>query len=155
MFFVNKSSAVKFVTLLVALASTDASALSLGTYSFTSGKTSGTMVVTDISACKQRDSLGCMSAARPINVRIQTLNRETLSDCDVDATEDTVARVRVNGKVEAVFIIADERSKDKPNLLIRFDKAEAHVRPLEDGVGIGCGAGVDYAGRWRLKAKPR
>lgn len=133
------------------LAATDVSAQALGTYTYASGnKTTGTMVVTDMSACDRNKALGCMSAARPLKVSIRTLSAGG-NDCDLDAIEETAGRIASPTGLQTMLVIDDERSKGKPNLSITFAKGGAVVKP--DGNGIGCGMGVGYDGRWRLKGK--
>lgn len=130
---------------------TGVSAQALGTYTYASGnKTTGTMVVTDVSACDRNKALGCMSAARPLKVSIRTLSASG-NDCDLDAVEETAGRIQSQTGLEAMLVIDDERSKGKPNLSITFAKGGAVVKP--DGNGIGCGMGVGYDGRWKLKRK--
>lgn len=134
-------------------APTGASAQAPGTYTYSSGKTTGTMVVTDVSACEQNNALGCMSAARPLKVSIRTLNGASSNDCDLDAIEETAGRISSEAGLQAVLVIQDERSKGKPNLFITFAKGGAVVKPQGESGGIGCGAGVGYDGRWRRKGK--
>lgn len=131
--------------------STEASAQTVGTYTYKSGKTTGTMVVTDVSACETSKALGCMSAARPLKVSIRTLNGANDHDCDLDAIEETAGRVSGAGGLQAMLVIQDERSGGKPNLSITFAKGGAVVKP--DDAFIGCGAGVGYDGRWQRKGK--
>lgn len=133
--------------------STGASAQAPGTYTYSSGRMSGTMVVTDVSACEQNNALGCMSAARPLKVSIRTLNGASGNDCDLDAIEETAGRISSAAGLQATLVIQDERSKGKPNLFITFAKGGAVVKPQDEGNGIGCGAGVGYDGRWRRKSK--
>ncbi|WP_408903580.1 hypothetical protein [Methylobacterium radiotolerans] len=130
-------------------AGSEASAQALGTYTYKSGKTTGTMVVTDVSACETSKALGCMSAARPLKVSIRTLNGASGNDCDLDAVEETAGRISGPAGLEAMLVIQDDRSKGKPNLSIAFSKGGAVVKPDDAGDGIGCGAGVGYGGRWR------
>ena len=138
---------------LVLCTATDASAQALGTYTYASGnKTTGTMMVTDVSACERSKALGCMSAARPLKVSIRTLSASG-NDCDLDAVEETAGRIKSSTGLETMLVIEDERSKGKPNLSITFAKGGAVVKPQDEGNGIGCGAGVGYYGRWRLKGK--
>lgn len=134
-------------------AATGASAQALGTYTYASGKTTGTMTVTDMSACQLKDALGCMSAARPIKVSIHTVNGASGNDCDLDAVEETVGRIGGPAALKTMLVIQDDRSKGKPNLVIAFAKGVANVEPQDGGDGIGCGAGVGYGGRWRLKGR--
>ncbi|MFD0937186.1 hypothetical protein [Methylobacterium trifolii] len=111
------------------------------------------MTVTDVSACQQKDALGCMSAARPLKVSIRTLNGASGNDCDLDAVEETAGRIGSKAALQTMLVIQDERSQGKPNLSIKFAKGVAEVEP-QDGIGgLGCGVGVGYAGRWRLKGK--
>lgn len=132
---------------------TGASAQAPGTYTYSSGKTTGTMVVTDVSACEQSKALGCMSAARPLKVSIRTLNGASGNDCDLDAIEETAGRISSAAGLQAMLVIQDERSKGKPNLSITFAKGGAVVKPQDEGSVIGCGAGVVYDGRWRRKGR--
>ncbi len=134
-------------------ASSGAVAQTTGTYTYSSGKTTGTMVVTDVSACEQSKALGCMSAARPLKVSIQTLNGASGNDCDLDAVEATAGRISSATGLQAILVIQDERSKGKPNLSITFAKGGATVKPEDGGHSIGCGAGVGYSGRWHRKGK--
>jgi hypothetical protein len=132
-------------------APTEASAQAVGTYTYKSGKTTGTMVVTDVSACETSKALGCMSAARPLKVSIRTINGANDHDCDLDAVEETAGRVSGAAGLQAMLVIQDDRSSGKPNLSITFAKGGALVKP--DDAFIGCGAGVGYDGRWQRKGK--
>ncbi|MGU3401858.1 hypothetical protein [Methylobacterium brachiatum] len=132
-------------------APTEASAQAVGTYTYKSGKTTGTMVVTDVSACETSKALGCMSAARPLKVSIRTINGANDHDCDLDAVEETAGRVSGAAGLQAMLVIQDDRSGGKPNLSITFAKGGALVKP--DDAFIGCGAGVGYDGRWQRKGK--
>lgn len=141
------------LTVLCLGSATGASSRTLGTYSYASGKTTGTMTVTDMSACQRKEALGCMSAARPLKVAIHTINGASGNDCDLDAVEETVGRIGGPAGLKTMLVIQDDRSKGKPNLSIAFAKGVATVEPQDGGDAIGCGAGVGYGGRWRLKGR--
>jgi hypothetical protein len=150
----NRSGIGAVVATLAGLclsAPTEASAQTVGTYTYQSGRTTGTMVVTDVSACETSKALGCMSATRPLKVSIRTLNGANDHDCDLDAVEETAGRVSGAAGLQAMLVIQDERSGGKPNLSITFAKGGAAVKP--DDAFIGCGAGVGYDGLWRRKGK--
>jgi hypothetical protein len=110
------------------------------------------MIVTDISACQEKDTLGCMTAVRPLKVEIKSSNKDTGSDCDLTAIEETSGRVAGAYGMTVLMTIQDPRSNGKPNLSIKFDKSDAIVQPRPDAFALGCGAGVSYEGQWRLKA---
>jgi len=146
-------AALAALAALCLVAAPDAEAQTLGTYTYASGRTTGTMTVTDMSACQRKDALGCMSAARPLRVSIHTINGSSGNDCDLDAVEETAGRIGGPGGLKTMLVIEDDRSKGKPNLSIAFAKGVATVEPQDGGDGIGCGAGVGYGGRWRLKGR--
>lgn len=152
----NRSKVVLFGMALAELwlgPSAGALAQTLGTYVYSSGSTTGTMTVTDVSACQQKDALGCMSAVRPLKVHLRTLNNASGNDCDLDAVEETTGRTKSATELQTMLVIDDERSHGKPNLLITFAKFGALVQPQANGGEIGCGVGVSYFGRWRRKGR--
>ena len=120
----------------------------VGSYGYAAGSTTGTMSVSDISECVLHDKLGCMSEVRPIKVHIKTIDQKSGNDCDLDATENTTARVQSADNTQA-FLNIDSDETPKGHLTVVFDKAGAVVTPDKNNVSSGCGAGVGFGGRWK------
>jgi hypothetical protein len=120
----------------------------VGKYEYSEKGFSGKMDVTEVSGCEVKNQLGCL-AVWVLKIRIFTINKSNDNDCDVEAVENSSARVSSRSVIDALFLTkGDDEAKTK-NLSVRFDQNGATVQ-LEGGDLVGlCGMNGNFTGKWR------
>ncbi|EPL9726639.1 hypothetical protein MKS81_006324 [Pseudomonas aeruginosa] len=84
---------------------------------------------------------------KPIGVHIQTVDTSTQHECDVWATENTVARVKSNGEISTSMRVMDENKKATGETFdIVFRKSTAVITSSTSSEY--CGVSAMFSGDW-------
>jgi hypothetical protein len=112
----------------------------LGKYRFAERSMSGEMVITEISSCKIKNELGCLSS-RVLEIKVQSVNSSTYHTCDFEGFEVTAARISSTRSIETVF-----RSNDNEDTLdVVFSGDGARIK---NGGNSSCGVSGLLVGKW-------
>ena len=119
-----------------------------GVYSYPVAGDQGKMTVTEVPACQVRQSLSCLGLT-VLKLTLTTVLNSTAHECDVDATENSAARVTSDGHLDTLF----DSNSIKIDIRFVHDKAIISHSDYGGDFGLHCGTGATFLGDW-IKLTP-